>query len=178
MLLRLTEKCWINLCVVITVMCIDNYWGRARAEPDGTCAETTFRLLAKRTSPFKSAEESVQSTAGSRGVRISVSNAGYTTFRGRVKVLATHFIRQFPLHFPSHASLCATTFRTQYTSLLSLHAKFITVIIVCVHVCNCFVQFNILLTVHHALILGNCPTWCEMNEWMNAQILFNVFIYL
>ena len=48
---------------------------RARAEPDGTRAET-FRLSPKRTSPFKSAEESVQSTAGSRGVRISVSNAG------------------------------------------------------------------------------------------------------
>ena len=49
---------------------------RARAEPDGTRAETTFRLSLKRTSPFKSAGESVQSTAGSRGVRISVSNAG------------------------------------------------------------------------------------------------------
>jgi len=28
---------------------------------------------------------SVQSTAGSRGVRISGSNVGYTTFRGSVK---------------------------------------------------------------------------------------------
>ena len=83
----------------------------ARAEPDGTRAETTFRLSPKRTSPFKSAGESVQSTAGSRGVRICVSNAGYTTFRGRVRVLATHSIRQFPLHFPSRASPCATRFR-------------------------------------------------------------------
>ena len=49
---------------------------RARAEHDGTRAETTFRLSPKRTSPFKSAGESVQSTAGSLGVRISVSNAG------------------------------------------------------------------------------------------------------
>ena len=88
---------------------------RARVEPDGTRAETTFRLSPKRTSPIKSAGESVQSTAGSRGVRISVSNAGYTTFRGRVRVLATHSIRQFTLHFPSRASPCATTFRTQYT---------------------------------------------------------------
>ena len=69
----------------------------------------------KRTSPFKSAGESVQSTAGSRGVRISVSNAGYTTLRGRVRVLGTHSIRQFPLHFPTRASPCAITFRTQYT---------------------------------------------------------------
>ena len=96
---------------------------RARAEPDGTRAETRFRLSPKRTSPFKSAGESVQSTAGSGGVRISVSNAGYTTFRGRVRVLATHCIRQFPLHFPSRASPCATTFRTQYTRNFSWGVK-------------------------------------------------------
>ena len=59
---------------------------------------------------------SVQSTAGSRGVRISFSNAGYTTFRGGVRVLATHSIRQFPLHFPTRASPCATRFRTSSTS--------------------------------------------------------------
>jgi hypothetical protein len=37
---------------------------------------------------------SVQSTAGSRGVRISVSNAGYTMFRGSVKSTG------YPLHSP------------------------------------------------------------------------------
>ena len=53
---------------------------------DGTRAETRFGLSAKRTSPFKSAEGAlVQSTTGSRGVRISGSNAGYTMFRGSVK---------------------------------------------------------------------------------------------
>ena len=52
---------------------------------DGTRAETRFRLSAKRTSPFKSTGASVQSTTGSRGVRISGSNAGYTMFRGSVK---------------------------------------------------------------------------------------------
>ena len=71
----------------------------ARLKPDGTLAETRFRLSPKRTSPFKSAGASVQSTAGSRVVRISGSNAGYTTFRGSVRVLATHSIRQFPLNF-------------------------------------------------------------------------------
>ena len=49
--------------------------GRLRLKCDGTHAETRFRLSAKRTSPFKSAGASVQSTAGSRGVRISGSNA-------------------------------------------------------------------------------------------------------
>ena len=52
---------------------------------DGTRAETRFHLSAKRTSPFKSARASVQSTTGSRGVRISGSNAGYTMSRGSVK---------------------------------------------------------------------------------------------
>ena len=32
-----------------------------------------------------------------------------------MRVLATHSIRQFPLHFPSHASPCATRFRTSST---------------------------------------------------------------
>jgi hypothetical protein len=41
---------------------------------DGTRAETRFCLSAKRTSPFKSAGESVQSTTGSRGVRMTGSN--------------------------------------------------------------------------------------------------------
>jgi hypothetical protein len=50
-----------------------------------TRAETRFRLSAKRTSPFKSAGASVQSTTDSRGVRISGSNAGYTMFRGSEK---------------------------------------------------------------------------------------------
>ena len=48
----------------------------ARAERDGTRAETRFRLSPKLTSPFKSVGASVQSTTGSRGVRISLSNAG------------------------------------------------------------------------------------------------------
>jgi hypothetical protein len=49
---------------------------RLRLKCDGTRAETIFRLSAKQTSPFKSAGPSVQSTTGSRGVRISGSNAG------------------------------------------------------------------------------------------------------
>jgi hypothetical protein len=66
---------------------------------DGTWAKTRFRLSAKRTSPFKSEGASVQSTAGSRGVRISGSNAGYTKFRGSVKGFG------YPLHSPVSPSL-------------------------------------------------------------------------
>ena len=64
-----------------------------------TRAETRFRLSAKRTSPFKSAGASVQSTTGSRVVRISVSNARYTMFRGSVKGTS------YPLHSPVSPSL-------------------------------------------------------------------------
>ena len=46
------------------------------------------------TNQFKSAGASVQSTTGSRGVRISGSNAGYTMFRGSVKGTG------YPLHSP------------------------------------------------------------------------------
>jgi hypothetical protein len=72
---------------------------RLRLKRDGTGAETTFRLSPKRTSPFKSAEASVQSTAGSRGVSISGGNAGYTMFRGSVKSTG------YPLHSPVSPSL-------------------------------------------------------------------------
>ena len=66
---------------------------------DGTLAETRFRLSAKGTSPFKLAGASVQSTTGSRGVRISGSNAGYTMFRGSVKSIG------YPLHSPVSPSI-------------------------------------------------------------------------
>jgi hypothetical protein len=93
---------------------------RLRLKCDGTRAETRFRLSPKRTSPFKSAGASVQSTAGSRRVRISGSNAGYAVFRGSVRVLATHFIRHVPLHFLSRASPCAIRFQPDSTTGIRL----------------------------------------------------------
>jgi len=80
-----------------------NFYIRGQLKCDGTRAWTRFRLLAKGTSPFKSAEggggASVQSTAGSRGVRISGSNTGYTMFRGSVKGTG------YPFHSPVSPSL-------------------------------------------------------------------------
>jgi len=66
---------------------------------DGTRAEPRFSLSTKRTSPFKPAGASVQSTTGSRGVRISGSSAGYTMFRGSVKGTG------YPLHSPVSPSI-------------------------------------------------------------------------
>ena len=71
---------------------------RLRLKCDGAAAETRFRLSAKGTSPFKSMGASVQSTTGSRGVRISGSNAGYNMFRGSVKSTG------YPLHSPVSSS--------------------------------------------------------------------------
>ena len=89
---------------------------RLRLKCDGTRTETRFRLSAKQTSPFKSAGASVQSTTGNRGVPISGSNAGYTMFRGSVKGTGYPLLRQFPLHFPTHASPCAITFQLDSTT--------------------------------------------------------------
>jgi len=73
--------------------------GRGQLKCDGTRPETRFRLSAKRMSPFQSTRASVQSTTGSRGVRISGSNAGYTMFRSSVKGTG------YPLHSPVSPSL-------------------------------------------------------------------------
>ena len=71
---------------------------RGQLKSDGTRAVTKFRLSAKR-SPFQSAGASVQSTTGSRVVRISGSNTGYTMLRGSVKGTG------YPLHSPVSPSL-------------------------------------------------------------------------
>jgi len=81
------------------------------SQQSGTSAETKFRISVKWTSPFKSEGASVQSTTGSRGVRISGSNAGYAMFRSSLKSTG------YPLHSPVSASLplptspCAITFQ-------------------------------------------------------------------
>jgi len=87
---------------------------RLRSKCDGARVETRFRLSAKRTSPFKSAGASVQSTTGSRGVRISGSNAGYTMFRGSAKGTG------YPFHSPVSPSLplpCVTVYQHISTGL-------------------------------------------------------------
>ena len=87
--------------------------GRLRLKCDGTRAETRFLLSAKRTSPFKSTGVSLQSTTGSRGVRISGSNAGYTMFQGSVK--STGYLLHSPV-FPYRTSPCVITFQLDSNS--------------------------------------------------------------
>jgi len=73
--------------------------GEGQLKCDDTRAETRLCLSVKKTSPFKSAGASVQSTTGSRGVRISGSKAGHTMLRGSVKSTG------YPLHSPVSPSL-------------------------------------------------------------------------
>jgi hypothetical protein len=118
-----------NFCSPLTFLytnCV-----RLRLKRDSTCAETRFRLSTKRRSPFKSAGASVQSTTGSRGLRISGSNGsntGYTMFLGSVKGTG------YPNHSPVSPSLSLSVrhrvpSRFNWTLLsirqvLSLHLSF------------------------------------------------------
>ena len=101
LLLRSSHKGGTNLYSGVKLWPWQHTWMYSRQilKCDGTRAETRFRLSAKRTNPFKSAGASIQSTTGSRDVRISGSNAGYTMFRGSVKGTG------YPLHSPVSSSL-------------------------------------------------------------------------
>jgi len=77
-------------------------------------AETTFRLSAKWTSTFKSAGGRQFSLLLASEVCASAVVMLDTPCSEVVwRVLATHCIRQFPLHFPSRASPCAITFQLE-----------------------------------------------------------------
>ena len=77
---------------------------RLRLKCDGTRAETRFRPRRNGRICLNRQGTSVQSTTGSRGVRISGSNAGYTMFRGSVKGTG------YPLHLNRRgASVQSTT---------------------------------------------------------------------
>ena len=110
---------------------------------DGTRAETRFRLSPKRTSPFKSAGASVQSTACSRGVCISGSNAGYTMFRGSVKSTG------YPLHSPVSPSLPLPCVTVCYHISNALYRPVVTI-------CTASLTFNNSTFCPHSCIYVFC----------------------
>ena len=63
------------------------------------------------------------------------------------RVLATHSIRQFPLHFPSRASPYAITFRTQYTARQSLPELQRNLLPQCTHVSYFYSYANFYQTI-------------------------------
>jgi len=96
---------------------------------------------------------SVQSTTGSRGVRISGSSAGYTMFRGFVKGTG------YPLHSPVSPSLplpCVTVCRHVSTGLLP--------IVCCVCVYRIF---------HHELVVRCFYMYCTQLLHVSA-----IYIYM
>ena len=88
------------------------YDSRGQQEPDFV-SRRNGRVHLNR--PGEGGQASVQSIIGSRVVRITGINAGYTMFRGSVRWYWLT-IRQFPLHFPSRASPCAIKFHQQSTT--------------------------------------------------------------
>jgi hypothetical protein len=115
---------WNGLIILYRMVKSKELTGRLRLKCDGPRAETRFCLSAKRTSPFKSAGASVQSTTGSRGLRISRSNARYTMFRGSVK--RTGYPPHSPVFpsLPPRASPCAITFQLDSTTeYLTLYTR-------------------------------------------------------
>jgi hypothetical protein len=144
---------------------------KLRLKCDGTRAETRLRLSEKRTSPFKSAGASVQSTTGSRGVRISGSNAGYTMFRGSVKNTG------YPLHSPVSPSLplpCVTVCHHVSTVLYQN----------CFPACGLSVALlvrNVTRDIYHAMTplltsshrkLSPCTPWRHKKQLMDEGVSF------
>jgi hypothetical protein len=149
--------------------CIKSY--RLRLKRDGTLAETRFRLLAKRTSPFKPAGGSVQSTTGRRGVRISGSNAGYNMFRGSVKSTG------YPLHSPVSPSIpppCVTVCH-QVSNALYLRSGQILVMTEEIN-CDFTAKFLIYILQSHDLAFTNICGKTFVLHWrlflMNTNPLF------
>ena len=122
---------------------VARFYCRGQLKCNGTRAETRFRLSAKRTSPFNPLNAALNpichllALLGARPIlhisRIRVKSAGASVLAAEVwasvlvmldtpcsevvwKILATHSICQFPLHFPSRASPCAITFQLESTS--------------------------------------------------------------
>jgi len=67
------------------------------------------------------------------------------------RVLATHSIRQFPLHFPSHAWPCAITFQLDSTTKFNST----TVLFVCTVCVSCY-AYNRQPSFPHTALTGLC----------------------
>ena len=115
LLLQISVKIW------LLIFWTSQLWKMCRLhlKHDGTRAETRFSLSAKWMSPFKSARGRQFSRLLAAVVCASAVVTLDTPCSGIVwRVLATHSIRQFLLHFPSRASSCAITFQLESTNIL------------------------------------------------------------
>ena len=93
------------------------------------------------------------------------------------RVLATHSIRQFPLHFPSRASSCAITFQLESTSSAdqSKNMKYVTVHWLPLEVALSIFKFN-LFCLKKTILRRN--QW-KQSRWpsiSNQQLFKNVYL--
>ena len=94
---------------------------RGQLKCNGTRTETRFRLSAKRTSPFKSAGGQFSRLLAAEVCASAVVMLDTPCSEVVWRVLTTHFIRQFPLHFSSRASPCAIKFQLESAAVLLRH---------------------------------------------------------
>jgi hypothetical protein len=133
---------------VFSITSVDRFWNvMAHAQ------KTNFVFQRNGRVHFNRRGASVQSTTGSRGVRISGSNAGYTIFQGSVKSIG------YPLHSPVSPSLplpCVTVCHHISTGLYNAKRLSIRNFTVCV------------------LVLGTTSfgAWNGCNGW--TKTLFNM----
>jgi len=147
---------WTNLCYCENsyipgefryVKCI-----RLRLKCDGTRAETRFCLSAKRTSPFESLIDYWQPMCASAVVMLDTPCSEVVW-----RVLASHSVCQFPLHFPSHASPCAITFQLDSTPVCTSWRYWFATI----SCRNCIFSMHIMQK--HANLqwdISCCNKWC------------------
>ena len=98
---------------------------RGQLKCDGTCAETRYRLSPKRTSPFQSEGRQFSRLLAVEVCASVVVMLDTPCSEVAWRVLGTHSIRQFPLHFPSRASPCAITYQLESTqNCLERHVNY------------------------------------------------------
>jgi hypothetical protein len=116
-----------NACVFLSIIirraaAWNQVMCRGQLKCDGTRAETRFRPSAKRASPFKwqgrQFSRLLEAEVGASAV-VMIIMLDTPCSEVVWRVLATHSIRQFPVHFHSRASPCAITFQLKSTFLES-----------------------------------------------------------
>jgi len=127
MRIMMPETYWANGLLINHILCIcPSFVSMVEASWNvmaHTHTETRFRLSAKRTSPFKSAGwRQFSRLLAAEECASAVVMLDTPCSEVVWKVLAIHSIRQFPLHFPSHASPCAITFQLKSESTCSILA--------------------------------------------------------
>jgi len=91
--------------------------GRLRSKCDGTRTETRFRFSAKRTVHLNRWRRQFSRLLAAEVCASAVVMLDTPSSEVVWRVLATHSIRQFSLHFPFRASPCANTFQLDSTKM-------------------------------------------------------------